>query len=182
MSRDNTLLSNTPTCKWDRAWSGKCELPATINGCCADHQKLCGSCGSPATHDCDETGQFVCGASLCDDCEHTIYEDGTNGGVGFNARRPPAGMQYHCRKAEQRYKSWMAQELESRPAFIANALETLNSARKSIAELNTHWPEALEVAGKVFIGLKNLEQDLLEITATIEERFPETPIERTESV
>jgi hypothetical protein len=91
-------------------------------------------------------------------------------------------MRDHCRKSEQRYKSWMVQELESRPAFIANALETLNSARRSIAELNTHWPEALEVAGKVFIGLKNVEQDLLEITTTIEERFPEAPIERTQPV
>ena len=97
-------------CVWVEAWIGRCKETATENGCCPKHQAKCCSCGKPATHNCDETGQFVCGSPLCEDCEHTLHEDGTNGGVGFNMRRPPEGMKTHCAKSEQRYKPWYARD------------------------------------------------------------------------
>ena len=108
-----TELSATtgPPCLWDQAWIGKCKLPSVKNGCCEKHQAACCSCGAPATHDCDETGQFVCGAPLCDNCEHTLHADGTNGGIGFNMRKPPEGMKTHCRKTEQRFTPWYARML-----------------------------------------------------------------------
>ena len=71
-------------CCFDEAWRGKCKELAVKNGRCEKHADLvCISCGAPATHTCSETGQFVCGAPLCDDCEHTTAENGTNGGIGF---------------------------------------------------------------------------------------------------
>lgn len=100
-------------CIWQKAWIGRCNNPATENGRCVEHQIACCSCGSPATHDCPETGQFVCGAPLCDDCEHTTFEDGSNGGVGFNSRPCPDGMQRHVRMVDQRFSPWCARANET---------------------------------------------------------------------
>ena len=95
------------TCKFDNAWQGKCGKPADNSGFCPEHKEdKCCSCEKPATHTCAETGQFVCGATLCDDCEHTIYPDGTNGGIGFNQQSPPEGMKVHCKKTEQKDEPW----------------------------------------------------------------------------
>ena len=96
-------------CGFDEAWRGKCKNPAVKNGRCVEHADLlCASCGKPATHSCSETGQFVCGAPLCDDCEHTTAENGTNGGIGFyRVSALPEGMKEHCKKTEQKCFSWM---------------------------------------------------------------------------
>lgn len=92
-------------CKFIKAWIGVCDKPG--EPMCEEHSTtLCSSCGKAATHECAETGQFVCGAPLCNDCEHTIYEDGTNGGIGFNQQEPPEGMKFHCKKTEQKYEPW----------------------------------------------------------------------------
>lgn len=95
-------------CGYGMGWAGKCKKETP----CPHHSHLvCFSCGNKATHECDETGQFVCGCHLCDDCEHTIAEDGTNGGVGFVQTSPhPPGLKSHCRKSEQVYKPWYARE------------------------------------------------------------------------
>lgn len=95
------------TCKWKKPWVGGC-LAAPIGDTeyCSEHQHQCRSCRAPATHGCDETGQFVCGAPLCDDCEHALFPDGSNGGVGFNSQPCPDGMRRHCKKTEQKYKAW----------------------------------------------------------------------------
>ena len=98
-------------CKWQEAWIGQCKEEADESGFCGKHKdKKCSSCGSEATHTCSETGQFVCGAPLCNDCEHTIFPNGTNGGIGFNAQRPPEGMKDHCKKAEQKHTPWYTRE------------------------------------------------------------------------
>lgn len=95
-------------CEFNMAWVGKCK----VVGACPEHDGLvCDSCGKPATHTCDETGQFVCGAPLCEECERTINEDGTNGGVGFNQKNPHEGMKTHCRKTEQKYLPWYERTL-----------------------------------------------------------------------
>ena len=95
-------------CIWCKAWIGQCKLES-IDGTtvCQEHTKECCSCGRPATHNCGETGLFVCDAPLCDDCEHTTFPDGTN---GFYEQTPPEGMNLHCRKSEQRFRPWYAQE------------------------------------------------------------------------
>lgn len=95
-------------CGFEEAWVGPCDADSP----CKEHQDLkCASCGSQATRSCDETGQFVCGAPLCDDCEHTTAADGTNGGIGFNAQPAPEGMKKHCKKNDQKYKPWYGREL-----------------------------------------------------------------------
>lgn len=96
-------------CEFIRAWVGQCknDLP------CEEHDDLkCVSCGEPAICTCDETGQFVCGAPLCGDCEHTLFEDGTNGGIGFNASPCPEGMKRHIRKGTQRHTPWYTRDLK----------------------------------------------------------------------
>ena len=90
-------------CNFSKAWVGNCKNENP----CKEHANLkCCSCGEPATNQCYETGQFVCGSLLCDNCEHTIHEDDTNGGIGFNQQAPPEGMKLHCKKSEQKNKYW----------------------------------------------------------------------------
>ena len=100
-------------CGFDKAWVGLCKTEVSAKGLrCEEHTLNCASCGQPATHSCDSTGSFVCGDPLCDDCEHTIFEDGSNGGIGFNQQPVPEGMGRHCKKTEQRYKPWYVKALE----------------------------------------------------------------------
>lgn len=92
-------------CNFDIAWVGKCRESVP----CVKHAgRKCSSCHAAATRECGETGQFVCGADLCDDCEHAIFPDGTNGGIGFNAQVLPTGTRRHCKKTEQRHQPWYA--------------------------------------------------------------------------
>jgi hypothetical protein len=96
-------------CKFQKAWVGQCDKPIFKDGMCEEHAKeLCVSCGKPATHTCSETGQFVCGEPLCDDCEHTIADDGTNGNIGFfRTASLPEGMKEHCKKTAQVNFPWI---------------------------------------------------------------------------
>ncbi len=90
-------------CAYVKPWSGACNKPIDSNDRCLEHSKtICVSCGALATHGCDETmTQFVCGYDLCDDCEHTICDNGCNSGGKL-----PEGMQGHCRKGQQVYNPW----------------------------------------------------------------------------
>lgn len=98
------------TCGFMVAWVGRCKESKP----CAKHGgRICTSCGAPAIQECDSTGQFVCGEYLCGECEHTIFPDGTNGGVGFNAADLPEGMKRHCKQSEQRYQPWYARQKET---------------------------------------------------------------------
>lgn len=97
-------MKGNKLCGFLRAWVGKCKTPVTHpDGRCSEHTGLiCSSCGAPATHDCDETmGAFICGALLCDECEHTLYSNGCNSGGAL-----PEGLGSHCKKTEQVYQSW----------------------------------------------------------------------------
>lgn len=103
-SVDAASMHPIVTCGFEEAWIGNCK-----NECpCEKHAALkCVSCGEKATRSCDQTGQFCCGAPLCDDCEHTIAEDGTNGNIGFfRTAKLPDGFREHCKKSEQVYQPW----------------------------------------------------------------------------
>jgi hypothetical protein len=105
--KDRSIMTSTNKCGFNEAWIGVCNEPNP----CKKHSDLkCVSCGNKATRTCDETGQFVCGAPLCDDCEHTIAEDGTNGGIGFYKTSNFAGLKEHCRKTEQVNKPWFERD------------------------------------------------------------------------
>ena len=94
-------------CRYDKGWAGKCKNIVYESGFCEKHKKRkCVVCGEQATHDCNETGQFVCGAPLCDDCTHNIHPEGHNGGVGFNAHKWPEEMKQHCKRSEQKFAPW----------------------------------------------------------------------------
>jgi hypothetical protein len=102
-------------CVFNMAWIGQCKEEAAGSACCAKHNLKCASCGAPATHDCDETGQFVCGAPLCDNCEHAIFTDGTNGGVGFNQQKLPSELtSRHILRSAQVFQPWFSREMEAK--------------------------------------------------------------------
>ncbi len=106
---ENDKASDQPivTCGFAEAWVGKCKNAKP----CEEHADMkCVSCGEPATKTCDSTGQFVCGAPLCDECEHSIYPDGTNGGIGFNAQSCPEITKSHVKATEQKFKPWYTRE------------------------------------------------------------------------
>ncbi len=98
-----------PKCTFSLAWRGPCGEPVIDGRACVKHALLkCESCGAPATHECDETFQFVCGALLCSECEHEIAENGTNG-----------GKMKHCRKDAQKHKPWY----ESTPSIYSEQID-----------------------------------------------------------
>lgn len=81
-------------CQFRKAWIGQCKNEG--EPFCNEHANLkCSSCGNPATRECDSTMGLVCGCPLCDDCEHELAEDGTN---GYQSK--------HCRKDAQKYTPW----------------------------------------------------------------------------
>lgn len=70
-------------CQFDEAWRGKCNAPATGQFCATHAAVKCCVCGEHATHTCDHTGQFVCGAPLCDGCQGHTDHSQPSGGWGF---------------------------------------------------------------------------------------------------
>src|ERR1700722_4048079 len=102
------LMNNK--CGFSKAWQGTCSNDSP----CQEHNSLlCVSCKQPATHECSETGQLVCGATLCDECEHAIAPDGSNGGVGFFSTIPKdmqANWKTHVRRTDQKFKPWFERE------------------------------------------------------------------------
>jgi len=122
-------------CKYHLAWIGRCKNLAIENIMCEEHKnEKCISCGKPATRQCSETGQFVCGAPLCDDCEHTTYPSGTNGGIGFFGEKLPEGMKEHCKKTEQKYFSWMAKSLADEYPEVAEILKDFDEGKTTYTE------------------------------------------------
>lgn len=80
-------------CNFELAWRGPCGKSR-----CKEHSDIkCYCCGSPATHECEETFGFVCGTPLCDDCVHALTEDGVN----YPGIR-------HVKKSDQIHKPWYA--------------------------------------------------------------------------
>lgn len=71
-SKTGEMNTTKFTCGFQRAWAEKCQTPVDKTGDhCPCHTWDCVSCGEPATRDCPDTGQFVCGCPICDNCEHT---------------------------------------------------------------------------------------------------------------
>lgn len=93
-------------CKFVHAYAGACTNEADESGYCHEHKDVkCCSCGEKATHTCNATFGLVCGEPLCDNCEHTLDENGVN---AFGSL--PDGMKSHCKKSEQKYESWIVIE------------------------------------------------------------------------
>ena len=93
-------------CCFDLAWIGKCKNVADDSGYCEEHKGImCCSCGEKATRECEETMSLLCGAPLCDNCEHTIHSNGCNSGGEL-----PDGLKGHCKKSEQVFKPWYYSE------------------------------------------------------------------------
>lgn len=89
-------------CKFVEAWIGQCKKEPENDFCIEHSVIICVSCGKQATHTCDETSSFVCGAPLCEDCEHTICSNGCNSGGDR-----PSGLKAHCKKTEQVFLPWI---------------------------------------------------------------------------
>lgn len=70
-------------CRYDLAWRGPCKAECE-GDICETHAKVkCCVCGEQATNECNHTGQFVCGATMCDNCEEFTDTSKPAGGWGF---------------------------------------------------------------------------------------------------
>ena len=70
-------------CTYSLAWRGHCQAACDGEICDEHRKRKCSSCGEQATHECDHTGQFVCGAPLCDNCEGHTDTSAPSGNWGF---------------------------------------------------------------------------------------------------
>lgn len=70
-------------CVFDRSWAGRCGKPCHGKFCTQHENLKCVSCGEPAERECDYTGQFVCGAPLCGECEDVVADEGADRGLFF---------------------------------------------------------------------------------------------------
>jgi hypothetical protein len=78
----------TERCKFDIAWVGRCNAAADDSGLCEKHRAVkCTSCQEQATGECCHTGQFVCGAPLCDNCTGWSDNSKPSGSWGFMNHR-----------------------------------------------------------------------------------------------
>jgi hypothetical protein len=114
-------------CRYIKAWIGQCHSQAMDgHSFCEDHLELkCSSCKKQATGNCDTTmGPMICGAELCDECEHMLSPDGV------------AGHMVHCKKGEQLYKLWMFQE--GREKDINKGIAILADIRSSEKLIREH--------------------------------------------
>jgi len=123
-------------CKFQIAWRGQCCKPIHENGMCEEHSKVkCVSCGAQATHECSETGQLVCGAPLCDDCEHTTAMEGTNGNIGFFRTSPlPEGMKEHCKRCDQKVFPWYVTSLKKDYPYFVEILDKFDKGELTYLE------------------------------------------------
>lgn len=123
-------------CRYAEAWRGNCKEPADESGFCEKHKGIkCVSCGAQATHDCPETGQLVCGAPLCDDCEHTTAMEGTNGNIGFFRTSPlPEGMKEHCKRCDQKVFPWYVTSLRKVYAYFVEVLDKFDRGELTYLE------------------------------------------------
>ena len=70
-------------CRYLIAWIGPCKAECS-DQFCEKHTKVkCCVCGAQATNECNHTGQFVCGAPLCGNCEGFTDVSKPSGGGGF---------------------------------------------------------------------------------------------------
>ena len=71
-------------CRYRPAYANGCGALAGESGFCANHVgKKCCVCGDQAANECNHTGQFVCGAPLCGDCEGWVDTSKAGGSWGF---------------------------------------------------------------------------------------------------
>ena len=113
-------------CKFGNAWVGQCkEIAIDSTDFCEEHLGvLCCVCGKQATHACAETGGFVCGAPLCDNCEHKLDKERTSGIMCGSG---------HCKKGEQEYNSWIMQEfIKDHKEEVAEKVKVIKQAKTEL--------------------------------------------------
>jgi len=70
-SDQRTVQQEDGKCIFIKAFIGKCNEHAVHGEYCKEHSELkCCVCGLKAARDCPETLGLVCGAPLCDNCDH----------------------------------------------------------------------------------------------------------------
>ncbi len=71
-------------CAYYPAYSSRCGLSATNGEFCENHAgNRCCVCQQQAFSECNHTGQFVCGARLCRQCEGWEDQAKPSGAWGF---------------------------------------------------------------------------------------------------
>ena len=70
-------------CRYWPCWQSQCKMECEGEFCSTHAGKQCCVCGEQAAHECNHTGQFVCGAPLCDNCEGYTDTSKPSGSWGF---------------------------------------------------------------------------------------------------
>lgn len=70
-------------CRYQPCWQKRCNKECEGEFCATHLNEKCSVCGEQASNECDHTGQFVCGAPLCDSCEGFTDTSKPSGGWGF---------------------------------------------------------------------------------------------------
>lgn len=70
-SQTDLAARETDHCGFLEAWVGHCANQEP----CPKHSSQQCRCGSPATHNCSNTGTLVCGAPLCDEHKCSFHGD-----------------------------------------------------------------------------------------------------------
>ena len=70
-------------CTYWPSWQPQCRQTCEGEFCEKHANIMCCVCGSKAVHECDHTGQFVCGAPLCNNCEGHTDTSAKSGSWGF---------------------------------------------------------------------------------------------------
>jgi hypothetical protein len=65
-------IHNEPTCRFLLAWQGPCGAKSVENGMCESHLRMtcCVCSAKQAVRQCDYQHGLICGAPLCETCEH----------------------------------------------------------------------------------------------------------------
>lgn len=70
-------------CIYWPSWQNQCKAECEGDICTKHAAMKCCVCGAQATHECGHTGQFVCGAPLCPNCEEHTDTTKPSGNWGF---------------------------------------------------------------------------------------------------
>lgn len=70
-------------CRYYPCYQNQCKNECDGEFCVKHAGKKCRVCGEQAAHECNHTGQFVCGVPLCDNCEGFTDTSKPSGAWGF---------------------------------------------------------------------------------------------------
>jgi len=145
------------TCKWNESWIGICNEPADESGFCEKHKvKVCVCCKGIATRSCDHTGQFVCGAPLCDNCSHGVPSLEKPGFLGLGGGHHPN------EEVEEMIEKEYGVELKTAPEKIRE--QYFKKTGRTVESQKTVEPKKVEKkTNRENLSCKNVSKPIIQI-------------------